>query len=108
MNVTAGFQQAYDSGDMSVLVRIGKRKAFLRRGEWFSSDLELESLLNTATTAWIQETGGPPLQDNNPEKTVAKEIIQRLGGRIVRRVPPSPKHTARIYISRRQLNLDFS
>ena len=93
---------------MSVLVRIGTRKAVLRRGEWLSADTRLESLLNATTTNWIQQTGGPAIQDRDPERTVAKEISRRLGGRIVLRIRPSRKHTSRIYISRRQLNLDFS
>ena len=103
-----GTLSAYDGEDMSVLVRIGKQKAILRRGEWLCSDPRLESLLNTATTSWIQQTGGPPVVDRDHERTVAKEIVRKFGGRIVLRIRPSTKQTARIYISRRQWALDFS
>jgi hypothetical protein len=101
-------QQAYDSENMSVLVHIGNRKAILRRGEWMCADTQLESLLNTTTKTWIQETGGPPIQDRDHERTVAREITRRLGGRIALRIPSSPKRSAQIYISHRQLELDFS
>lgn len=93
---------------MSVLVRFDRRIAFLRRGEWFSADPHLENELNATTTQWIQQTGGPPFQDTDHERTVAREIAGRFGGRIVKRVRPSPKLTAQIYISRRQLDLDFT
>ena len=91
-----------------MLVRFGRRNAFLRRGEWFSADLDLESRLNTTTTKWIQQTGGPAIQDTDHENTVAREIAGRLGGRIICSVRPSPRLTAQIYISRRQLDLDFT
>ena len=35
-------------------------------------------------------------------------IAGRLGGRIICSVRPSPRLTAQIYISRRQLDLDFT
>ncbi len=92
---------------MSVQVRFGRQIAFLRRGEWFSSDPRLESRLNDTTTEWIQETGGPAIHDSDHEGTVAREIAGRFGGRIVRRVQPSSRLTAEIYIARRQLDLDF-
>ncbi len=93
---------------MGVMVRFGKQKAFLRRGEWFSADPNLENRLNQVTNRWIQQTGGPPLNDHDHERTVAREIAARCGGRIIVRIRPSPKLSARIYISRRQLDLDFS
>ncbi len=93
---------------MGVLVRFDRQVAFLRHGEWFSANPRLETQLNDTTTQWIQETGGPAIEDRDHEGTVAREIAGRFGGRIVRRVRPSPKLTAQIYISRRQLDLDFS
>ncbi len=93
---------------MGVMVRFGRQKAFLRRGEWISADRELEERLNALTTSWIQETGGPPIEDRDHERTVAMEMAERLGGRIAMRITPPVKQTALIYISRRQLDLDFS
>ncbi len=90
------------------MVRFGKRKAFLRRGEWFSADTGLESRLNRATDDWIQETGGPPIDDHDHERTVAKTIAARFGGRIAMRVAPPARQSAQAYISRRQMRLDFS
>jgi hypothetical protein len=93
---------------MGVLVRFGNRKAFLRGGVWISADAGLETRLNDATTRWIQETGGPPLHDQDHERTVAREIAGRMGGHIACRIRPSSAQTAELYISRRQLPLDFS
>ncbi len=92
---------------MGVMVRFGKRKAFLRRGEWVSSDSALESRLNATTDRWIQQTGGPPIEDEDHERTVANEISELLGGRIARRIPPALARSAQIYISRRQMRFDF-
>jgi len=89
------------------MVRFGSQKAFLRRGEWFSANAGLESQLNDITTSWIQETGGPPLDDHDHERTVAETIAGLMGGRVVRRVRPSAKLTAQIYIARRQMDLPF-
>jgi hypothetical protein len=93
---------------MSILVRFGKYKAFLRRGEWKCASRDLEDRLNSVTRDWIQETGGPPLEDHDHERTAAEEIARRLDGRIAMRVAPSPRRTRAIYISRRQLDFDFS
>lgn len=90
------------------MVRFGRKKAFLRRGSWVCSDRELERLLADTTEDWFQETGGPPLQDKNHEYAVARAISERLGGRIARRTPGSSPKAAAIYISRRQMKLDFS
>jgi len=92
---------------MGVMVRFGRKKAFLRRGSWISADPSLETLLTDTTEAWIQETGGPPIRDKDHEYTVARVIADRLGGRIARRTPGSSPKVAAIYISRRQLKLDF-
>jgi len=93
---------------MGVMVRFGNRKAFLRRGAWLSADAGLESRLNRATDDWIQQTGGPPINDRDHERTVAEEIATRFGGRVAKHVPPPASQSAQIYISRRQMRLDFS
>jgi len=89
-------------------VRVRQQTAFLRQGAWRSADLHLESRLNDLTKKWIQETGGPPVNDRNHEITTAKKMVKLVGGRICRHVPPAAKQSARIYISQRQLDLDFS
>jgi hypothetical protein len=98
----------YHGEVMGVLVRFGKQKAFLRGGIWISADSGLERQLNGVTKAWIQQTGGPPLHDRDHERTVAREVAGRLGGRILLRVAPPRKQSARVYISHRQMDLDFS
>ncbi len=92
---------------MGILVRIGTRKAFLRRGEWKCADAELEQRLNLLTTRWIQETGGPPMDDHDHERTVAEQIAGQVGGTIAMRAAPSLRRNSHIFISRRQLQFDF-
>jgi hypothetical protein len=72
-----------------------------------SSSPELEQQLNRATSDWIQATGGPPINDRDHERTVAVEIARKFDGRVAVRVKPSRSLSARIYISRRQLDLPF-
>lgn len=90
---------------MGVLAQFDGRKAFLRQGAWVSADRALENRLNDATETWIQETGGPPLSDSDPERTVARTIAARLGGRILIHQPGHPSESRRVYFERRQLRL---
>jgi hypothetical protein len=92
---------------MGALVQIEGRKAFLRQGSWISADLELEVRLNQATEAWIQETGGPAVSDSNPERTVARTLAKRFGGRVLTHVPGNPSESRRVYLSRRQMRLPY-
>ncbi|MCW5977650.1 MAG: hypothetical protein KIT09_06215 [Bryobacteraceae bacterium] len=91
---------------MGVLIRVGKNKAILRRGMWLAADARLEAMLNARTASWIAQTGGPPLQAEDHESSVADEVARQVGGRVLRRVPSLT--SARTYIRMRQLRLDFS
>ena len=93
---------------MGVMVRFGRAKAFLRAGKWLCADGQLEARLNEATDSWIQQTGGPPVDDRDHERTVAHEIALRMGGRIIQRVRPPAGSAAATYIGRRQMSFDFS
>ena len=90
---------------MGVLAQFDGRKAFLRQGAWVSASRALENRLNDATEAWIQETGGPPLSDSDPERTVARTIAARLGGRILIHQQGDPSESRRVFLERRQLRL---
>ncbi|MDP2999434.1 MAG: hypothetical protein Q8N47_18240 [Bryobacterales bacterium] len=92
---------------MGALVQIDGRKAFLRQGSWMSADLELEVRLNQATEAWIQETGGPAVSDSDPERTVARTLAKRFGGRVLTHVRGDPSESRRAYLSRRQMRLPY-
>ncbi|HBY61016.1 MAG TPA: hypothetical protein DEH78_14430 [Solibacterales bacterium] len=92
---------------MGVLVRIERQKAFLRRGEWSCADSRLESRLNETTRAWIQETGGPPLDSSDLEHAVAQEMAKRFRGRVVSKAKSSAVLQRRIYLSQRQMELNF-
>ena len=88
---------------MGALVQFDGRKAFLRQGSWISADPELEARLNQATETWIQETGGPAVSDSDPERTVARTMAKRFGGRVLIHVRGSPSESRRVYLRRRQL-----
>ena len=92
---------------MSVLVRIGNRKAILRWGEWWSADKELERQLNEATTSWIRETGGPPLKDRDQERTVAVEMARRYEGRLALHVKSRSGKSTQRFVEQRQMVLEF-
>ncbi len=92
---------------MGLMAQFDGRKAFLRQGHWVSADRGLELLLNRATEAWIHETGGPALSDSDPERTVARTMAKRFGGRVVLHQPGNVRQTRRVYFERRQLRLPY-
>ena len=92
---------------MSVMVRLKGRKAIFRGGVWVSSDPGVELLLNEATEEWIKETGGPPLWDQDPEKTAAKAVMERVGARMMAHIPSPGKKTRQLFFARRQFRLEF-
>ncbi|MBI4877133.1 MAG: hypothetical protein HY822_21065 [Acidobacteria bacterium] len=92
---------------MGLLVQIDGRKAFLRQGVWVSADGKLEARLNQATEDWIRETGGPPLDDSDPERTVARTLAERFGGRVLLHQPGDAGTSRRMYFERRQLRLPY-
>jgi hypothetical protein len=91
---------------MSVLVRIGNRKAIFRTGVWISSDPGTETLLNEATDSWILATGGPPLNHPDPEHAAAHEVIRRVGGAITVHIP-AHRRMRKHFFTRRQMRLEF-
>lgn len=93
---------------MPVLVRFEKRKAFLRDGRWRSADQALESSLNESTADWIRQTGGPPISDADQERTVALEMAERLGGKILIHMRSRSGRSAAYFVQQRQMKLDFS
>ena len=92
---------------MSILARIGNRKAIFRTGVWLCSDSGTETLLNQATETWISTTGGPPLNHPDPEHAAANEVIRQVGGEIKVHVPAAGRHIRRLFFGRRQMTLDF-
>jgi hypothetical protein len=92
---------------MSVLVRFGSRKAILRWGEWWSADKDLEEQLNSATSTWIRETGGPSLRDQDQEQTVALEMARLHDGRVILHVRSRSKMATRKFFEQRQMTIEF-
>ncbi len=90
---------------MSVIMRFGPRKAILTGARWRAADAALEQMLNTATREWLNETGGPPLGDADPDFTTALTIGVSHGGRIHRHLPSDRVETREAYVRARQLSL---
>jgi hypothetical protein len=92
---------------MPVLVKIDKRKAFLRDGRWRSADVALESSLNEATTSWIRQTGGPAFSDADQERSVAREMAARFEGKILIHMRSRSGRSAEYFVQQRQMKLEF-
>lgn len=92
---------------MSVLIRVGIRKAILRAGRWISADLALERQLNETTSQWIKETGGPRLDDGEPEKTVAQEMVNRYKGHLLVYLKSRSRVSSESFVRQRQLEFTF-
>ncbi|MBM3735330.1 MAG: hypothetical protein FJW39_06030 [Acidobacteria bacterium] len=93
---------------MSVMVRFGNRKAFLREGAWTSSDVELERRLNTATSDWFRKEGGPGFSDPQMELSVAREMAERYQGKVALHVKTGSGRSNEPFLRHRQLEFDFS
>ena len=90
---------------MSVSIRVQRRVAILRQGRWFAAHPGYEDQLNRITEDWIRRTGGPPLDDDDPEYTVAKTIATELGGHISSHVK-SPDSRS-LYLQKRQMEIPY-
>ena len=90
---------------MSVLIRLDGRKAFFRGGVWKCADLEVESRLNACTEEWIRSTGGPPIQERDPERVVALYVSRVLGATVIRHVPSRGEKMRAYFLGRRQMEL---
>lgn len=92
---------------MGVILSVGGRKAWFRRGEWRSPDRVLEAELRRLFEDWIAETGGPSLRSADPEGEAAEAVATRAGGRILLRARADARREAREYLNRRQMSLPF-
>lgn len=86
-------------------MRFGARRAILCGARWTAADSALETMLNEATSQWLQDTGGPPLEDADPDFTTAMVIGIAHGGRIHRHLPSDKPSTRATYINARQMSL---
>ena len=93
---------------MSVLLRIGNRKAFLAAGQWTSASARLERELNEATRTWFQETGGPPIRDPEQERAVAEEMARRFQGDVAVYLRSASRASSKAFLQQRQMQLDFT
>ncbi|MEP7365897.1 MAG: hypothetical protein ABI972_21795 [Acidobacteriota bacterium] len=93
---------------MSVLLRIGNRKAFLAAGQWTSASARLERELNEATRSWFQDAGGPSIREPEQEKAVAEEMARRFAGDIAVYLRSASRSSSKAFLQQRQMQLDFT
>jgi hypothetical protein len=92
---------------MSVLVRIGRKKAFLCEAIWRCSDIELEQKLQEALEIWIHRTGGPPMSNKDPDSFAAAALADEMGFEVTHVTPPKGRKARIAYVSKRQIRLPF-
>ncbi len=92
---------------MSVLVRIGRKKAILCAGKWSCADPRLEEQLQASLEIWVQKTGGPPLGSPDPDKYAAEAIRLEMDFEIVISNRPKRNNVHNAYLAKRQIRLPF-
>lgn len=92
---------------MSVLVRIGRKKAILCGGKWSCADARLEERLQVALDIWVQKTGGPPIGNLDPDKYAAEAIRHEMEFEVVLSNRPKSRQAQTAYLSKRQIRLPF-
>jgi len=80
---------------MSALIEIGSSLAYIDDDlQWQSDDLVLLELLKGMSEPFLED--GPSGADPHPAETLAMEVTEKLGGRILD-VKPLPRVKDRIY-----------
>jgi hypothetical protein len=92
---------------MSVIVRIGRKRAILSAGKWSSADRQLEQRLQAGFDAWIEETGGPPMSHADPDYYAAEAMASTLGYELHLSAKPRGRTARTAYLERRQIRLPF-
>ncbi len=92
---------------MSVLVRIGRKKAILCSGKWTSADPRLEEQLQAALDIWIHKSGGPPIGHTDPDHFAAHAIQAESNYEIVLSSKPRRTLAKNAYLAKRQIRLPF-
>ncbi len=92
---------------MSVIIRIGRKKAILCAGKWSCADTRVETQLQDALDVWIQKTGGPPIGNSDPDRFAAEAMQQELEYEVMLANPPKSRVPQTVYLFKRQLPLAF-
>jgi hypothetical protein len=92
---------------MSVLVRLGRKKAFLCEAVWRCSDIEIEQQLQQALEIWIHKTGGPPMSNKDPDSFAAGALADECGFEVTHVTPPKGRKARNAYLAHRQIRLPF-
>jgi hypothetical protein len=70
---------------MAVMMRVGRHKAFLRRGEWRCASLDLERELNRFTRTWVQRDAPSEELKRELENSIAEAASRKFGGKLLLR-----------------------
>ena len=92
---------------MSVIVRIGRKKAILCAAKWRCADLRLEERLQAALDIWVQKTGGPPMNHKDPDKFAAEAIRHEVEYELLLSSRPKGRTAHTAYLAKRQIRLPF-
>ena len=92
---------------MSVLVRIGRKKAILCAAKWSCADPRLEEQLQAALDIWVQKSGGPPIGSPDPDKYAAEAIRIEMDYDILISNRPTNRKVQNAYLAKRQIRLPF-
>jgi hypothetical protein len=93
---------------MSVLVRIGRKKAILCAGKWRCADMRLEAQLQECLELWVQRTGGPPIGNADPDKFAAEAMCVEMEMEVILSNRPKSRSSQSAYLSKRQIRLPFA
>ena len=92
---------------MSVIVRIGRKKAILSAAKWRCADLRLEEQHQAALDIWVQKTGGPPIKHKDPDRYAAEAIRQEIDHKLLMNSCPKGRGANTAYLAKRQIRLPF-
>ena len=92
---------------MSVIVRIGRKKAILCDARWRCADLRLEEQLQASLDIWVQKTGGPPMAHKDPDRFAAEAVSQEIEFELLMCSRPKGRSARSAYLSKRQIRLPF-
>ena len=92
---------------MSVIVRIGRKKAILCAAKWRCADPCLEEQLQASLDIWVQTTGGPPIKHEDPDRFAAEAIRHKVEYEVLLSSRPKGRTARTAYLAKRQFRLPF-
>jgi hypothetical protein len=90
---------------VSVLLKIGRQKAILRRAKWICASKGLENMLNGYSEKWVRELADVSDLRGDLEYAIAREVARKFNGHIRAHIPSRRLPSHRAYSNLRQLEL---